>query len=33
MEDKLENLGIAMFNYIFGKLKIYFILEIIRRKK
>lgn len=26
MEEKLENLGISMFNYIFGKVKIYFIL-------
>ena len=33
MEEKLEGLGIGMFNYTFGKLKIYFILEIIQSKK
>jgi hypothetical protein len=33
MEERLEALGIGMFNYIFGKLKIYFIMEIIKRKK
>lgn len=33
MEEKLEGLGVGMFNYIFGKLKVYFILEITKRKQ
>lgn len=33
MDEKFESLGISMLNFVFGRLKLYFIVEILEGKE
>lgn len=32
MAERFENLGVTMLNFVFGRMKLYFILEVIEAK-